>query len=196
MKSSRTMSHKESRPMDDVMEVESKADACASLTYPEAAYKLRCGDYAMLNDHACRVVSIKRGKTSKHGHAKMRVTGTDMFTNKKVMAVLPVSHKVYKPVVHTQELMFLDYDEHDEVAPLSLMDAETGEVRNDVHIDDSEAAAKLMQHVRKMQAVSGEVRDRSASDASEDSAAEHQDLMVTIIEAMGRACIKSIKLCK
>lgn len=59
------------------------ANAGAASTYPVQAGAIKQGGFAMLGGHPCKVVNIARSKPGKHGHAKVVLTGIDIFTGKK-----------------------------------------------------------------------------------------------------------------
>ena len=52
-------------------------------TTPIQAGQVKKGMFAMLKDRPCKVIDVSVSKTGKHGHAKARLTGTDVFNGKK-----------------------------------------------------------------------------------------------------------------
>ncbi len=54
-----------------------------SLTIPIEANHLKIGSYVMICDFPCRIKTIKKSKTGKHGHAKCNIVGIDVLYGKK-----------------------------------------------------------------------------------------------------------------
>lgn len=61
----------------------SSASAGASLSFPVPANDLRQGGHVLLQSKPCKINEIKKSKPGKHGHAKVVIFGTDIFTGKK-----------------------------------------------------------------------------------------------------------------
>ena len=55
----------------------------ASETYPMQCSALRKNGYVVMKGRPCKIVDMSTSKTGKHGHAKVNLTGIDIFTNKK-----------------------------------------------------------------------------------------------------------------
>ena len=47
---------------------------------------MKKGAHAMLKGFPCKVIEYSTSKTGKHGHAKAKITGLDIFTGKKYTA--------------------------------------------------------------------------------------------------------------
>ena len=176
-------------------DVETRADAQSAMTYPLAGYKLRQGDYVMVRDQPCKVKDLKVTKPSKHGHAKMRIVGVNVFDGKKLTDVSPVSHKVYVPFVKQTTYMLLDV--HPRTGVMSLLDGETCVVRDDVMMPTSgEVARELEQHLEARRAA----EDRASGSCNNAEEAvyvageeDERDVLVTVLEAMGRAEVCQVK---
>lgn len=54
--------------------------ATTGVRYVKAS-SIRVGDYIMIGDRACKVVTVSVSKTGKHGHAKVRFTFADIGTD-------------------------------------------------------------------------------------------------------------------
>lgn len=76
----------------------------ASKTIPTQASALRKGSYVLLKDKPCKIVDLSTSKTGKHGHAKIKMTGIDIFTGQKVEDLSPSTHNMEVPVVKKDEL--------------------------------------------------------------------------------------------
>ena len=76
----------------------------ASATIPTQASALRKGGYAMLKGFPCKIVDMSTSKTGKHGHAKIKMVGIDIFTGDKKEDLSPSTHTMEVPVVTKTEL--------------------------------------------------------------------------------------------
>ena len=70
------------------------AGAAGALTYPIQCSALRKNGYAMLKGHPCKIVDMSTSKTGKHGHAKVNLTGVDIFDGKKYEDMSPSTHNM------------------------------------------------------------------------------------------------------
>lgn len=87
---------------------------------------LKVGRYIIIDDETCRLVSIEKSKTGKHGHAKARIVAIGIFDGVKRSIVLPTDTKVNSPVIdkRTAQVNYIT----DATPPvLGLMDMETYE---------------------------------------------------------------------
>jgi len=60
---------------------------------------LKEGNYIIIDREPCKIVSLTKGKTSKHGEAKARVEGIGVFDEKKRQLVKPVTANVEVPII-------------------------------------------------------------------------------------------------
>ena len=49
------------------------------------------------NCTAPQIVSLTKSKSGKHGHAKVKMTGLDVFTGDKFIGYWPTSHTAFAP---------------------------------------------------------------------------------------------------
>lgn len=122
----------------------------------------------------------------------MCVVGVDIFDGKKVIAVNPTSHKVCVPHVKHVNLMLVDVDSFADTPEVSLMDPETGEVR-DMNLPDTKVGRELFKTFTE-RSEAGERRDSVSSVTSAAPADDDRDVIVTVMEAMDRSQIISFKL--
>merc|ERR1712216_1032447 len=74
---------------DDDTETFESADAGSSHTYPMEGGQIRKGGYIMIKQRPCKVSDVSTSKTGKHGHAKCHFVAIDIFTGKKMEALVP-----------------------------------------------------------------------------------------------------------
>ena len=55
-------------------------DAGASDTIPIKAGSCKKGVHVMIKGFPCKVIEVSTSKTGKHGHAKVNITGIDIFS--------------------------------------------------------------------------------------------------------------------
>ena len=75
------------------------------------ANSIKAGGYIILKGLPCKVVEVHKSKTGKHGSAKMRFVGIDIFTRKKVEDWYPGSDMVESPEVKKYDIRVTDMDE-------------------------------------------------------------------------------------
>ena len=123
--------------MDDI----NSGDAGASTTHPETANSMRKGDVVMLKGHPCKIVDYSSSKPGKHGAAKIKFCGLDVFTGSKYEEICSSTHNIDVPYVTRSEYTLMDVTEEDY---LNLMDAD-GNCREDIKLPkDDEATVKTI----------------------------------------------------
>ena len=124
-----------------------KTDAGASEFYPVECGTIKKGSYMVFGDNRpCKVVGYTTAKTGKHGHAKAKITGIDIFTGKKYEDSLPTSHNVEVPNIKRTPYTAIDVDAD---GYLTLMDKQ-GTTRQDLKLpDDTEDDQKLSERIRE-----------------------------------------------
>jgi len=60
---------------------------------------LKEGNYILIDGEPCKIISLTKGKTSKHGEAKGRVEAIGIFDGKKRSIVKPVTANVEVPII-------------------------------------------------------------------------------------------------
>jgi translation initiation factor 5A len=122
-------------------------DAGASDTIPIKAGSCKKGVHVMLKGNPCKIIEIATSKTGKHGHAKVNITGIDIFTGKKYQESSPTSHNLMQPIITKQDYQLIELDEDNF---LTLMD-ENGTVREDLSLDldDTDINNKLIEDFKK-----------------------------------------------
>ncbi|KAL6860522.1 translation initiation factor eIF5A [Amphichorda felina] len=116
------------------------ADAGASLTYPMQCSALRKNGFVVIKNRPCKIVDMSTSKTGKHGHAKVHLVATDIFTGKKYEDLSPSTHNMDVPNVSRREYQLLDISDD---GFLSLMN-DDGDVKDDVRMPDGETGDKIV----------------------------------------------------
>jgi translation initiation factor 5A len=132
--------------LDDEFIFES-GNAGASDTIPIKAGSCKKGIHVMLKGNPCKIIEIATSKTGKHGHAKVNITGIDIFSGKKYQESSPTSHNLMQPIITKQDYQLIELDEDNF---LTLMD-ENGAIREDLSLDpeDIESNNKLKEDFKK-----------------------------------------------
>ena len=65
-----------------------------ALVYPLQCSQLRKGGYVMMKGKPCKIVDMSTSKTGKHGHAKVNMTGIDIFDGRKYEDMSPSTHNM------------------------------------------------------------------------------------------------------
>ncbi|OLY84415.1 Eukaryotic translation initiation factor 5A [Smittium mucronatum] len=140
-------------------------DSGASLSFPMQCSALRKNGHVLIKGRPCKIVDMSTSKTGKHGHAKVNLTGIDIFTGKKYEDLSPSTHNMEVPNVKRAEYSLINIDD----GFLSLMDAD-GNMKDDNRLPE------------------GELGDQITADF--DSGKE---LNVTVLMAMGEEAVISYK---
>lgn len=122
------------------------ANAGAAPTFPVQANQLKQGGYVVLDGHPCKITNIARSKPGKHGHAKVVVTGTDIFTSKKHDAGVPAGHSMDVPVVKRTSYMLLNVGRE---GWLTLFDLSTGQEKIDVRLPEGFLGENMREKFRE-----------------------------------------------
>lgn len=85
---------------------------------PTNGAKIKLGHIVFIQQRPVKVSKTFHFKPGKHGSAKVRIEGKDIFTGKKYMETIAVSHTVYRPRIG--KILFTLTDIND--CTLSLMD--------------------------------------------------------------------------
>ncbi|KXN83981.1 Eukaryotic translation initiation factor 5A-2, partial [Leucoagaricus sp. SymC.cos] len=80
-----------------------QAGSGASHTVPAQCSTLRKNGFVMIKGRPCKIIDMSTSKTGKHGHAKVHLIGTDIFTSKKLEDISPSTHNMDVPIVTRTE---------------------------------------------------------------------------------------------
>jgi len=151
--------------------LEEGKEAWRDYCQPKQASAFRKGDAIVLQSHPCRLIEYSTSKTGKHGHAKCKFTGLDIFTGTKHMELQGASHSMLTFVLTKTEWMVMDIADQQ----VSLISSETNETRDDLCLPahDPALAADL----------------RKAWTAAQSAAS---DVVVTVLTAVGRSEIVAV----
>jgi translation initiation factor 5A len=123
-----------------------KTDAGASESYPVECGTIKKGSFMVFEGRPCKVVGYTTAKTGKHGHAKAKITGIDIFNGKKYEDSVPTSHTVNVPNIKRSAFTALDVDAD---GYLTLMDKQ-GNTRQDIRMpDETDDDKKLADRIRE-----------------------------------------------
>eukprot|EP01088_Endostelium_zonatum_P006903 TRINITY_DN19043_c0_g1_i1.p1 TRINITY_DN19043_c0_g1~~TRINITY_DN19043_c0_g1_i1.p1 ORF type:complete len:161 (-),score=41.29 TRINITY_DN19043_c0_g1_i1:51-533(-) len=113
------------------------ANADSSLTKPIKAGAIKKGTHVVLKGKPCKIVEYTTSKTGKHGHAKARMVGIDIFTDQKYVEISPTSHNMEEPFIDRKEYQLLNIAEDGYVSLLK----EDGTTKEDLKLvaDDPES---------------------------------------------------------
>ena len=166
---------------------------------------LRPGHYMMLQGEPCKVTRLSRVVPSKHGRATIHIVGVNVFSGARVTGKTPGGgSSVDSPVVTETTYVLLDVNPRTGV--MSLLNGDTGDVRDDVAIPTrSDVALELERLMASRRAAStstsGSVNNPEEEEEDEegrnaDEEVERCDALVTVtvLEAMGRAVVSEVKL--
>lgn len=106
----------------------------ASETYPQQCSSLRKNGHVMLKGHPCKIVEMTTSKTGKHGHAKVHLTGIDIFSGNKYEDLCPSTHNMDVPNVKRTDYQLTNIDDD---GFMSLMD-DSGDTREDLKLPNND----------------------------------------------------------
>ena len=132
------------------------AHAGASVTYPMQCSALRKNGHVVIKGRPCKIVEMSTSKTGKHGHAKVHLVATDIFTGRKYEDISPSTHNMDVPNVSRREYQLINIDD----GYLNLM-SNDGSSKDDVKVPEGELGEQINAQFE-----------------------EGKDLMVTIVSAM------------
>ncbi|KAL8964741.1 MAG: hypothetical protein Q9197_006822 [Variospora fuerteventurae] len=155
----------------------SSTNAEASFTNPTQASQLAKGDFILIKNHPCKIISKSTSKPGKHGHAKINFEALCLFTAKKYTDLHPAHATVEAPIVVRREYLLLDI----EGGYLSLWDQTAGgALKDDVRMPKTDESGTRMAEM-------GELLGRVWGKEGE------KDIMVTVLSAMGMEVVDGVK---
>lgn len=149
-------------------------------TRPLKASSFRKGSFILLKGKPCKVVSMSTSKTGKHGHAKVKFTGIDIYTQKKYQELQASTHPMMEVIVTKAEYFVADIDAKS--GQMSLLDSENN-AYDGITLDTTkftQTGADLSIDAQVYNAFKG--------------LPEGQELMVSVTRAMGHEMVMSFKL--
>ena len=111
------------------------------------AGSLKVGRYLVIDEEPCKVVSIEKSKTGKHGHAKARIVAVGVFDGTKRSVVYPSDFKVDSPVID-KRVAQVNYITDATPPVLGLMDMESYESFEMPMPDSKEVEGKIDQGIQ------------------------------------------------
>lgn len=117
---------------------------------------LRKNGHVVIKNRPCKIIDMSTSKTGKHGHAKVHLIATDIFTGKKLEDLCPSTHNMDVPVVKRTEYQLVCLQvpsSHVSLANLVQIDIsddgflnlidDNGNEKNDVRMPDGEVGDKI-----------------------------------------------------
>jgi len=125
----------------------SSGAAGAAETIPIRAGDVKKGTPVMLKDHPCKCIEVTTSKTGKHGHAKAKIVGLDVFTGSKYLEVCPTSHNMMQPVLTRSEWELTDISSSNQLVLMNL----AGEQKEDLDLpcDNSNVLTELSLSIKE-----------------------------------------------
>ncbi|KAI9505229.1 hypothetical protein GGI25_002200 [Coemansia spiralis] len=120
---------------------ESTAGANSSLTTPLQCSALRKGGHVVIKGRPCKIIDMSTSKTGKHGHAKVNLICTDVFTGKRLEDMSPSTHNMDVPILSRTDYLVIYIDEDDGF--LSMQTLDTAEPRDDIKVPDNELGEQI-----------------------------------------------------
>merc|ERR1719487_862977 len=114
------------------------ASAGASMTFPMQCSALRKNGHVVIKGRPCKIIDMSTSKTGKHGHAKVHLVATDIFTGKKLEDLSPSTHNMDVPNVVRNEYQLMNVDD----GFLNLLTADGGE-KNDVKVPEGQVGDEI-----------------------------------------------------
>ena len=103
------------------------------MTYPQQCSALRKNGHVVIKGRPCKIVDMSTSKTGKHGHAKVHLVATDIFTGRKYEDISPSTHNMDVPNVTRREYQLINIDD----GYLNLM-SNDGSSKDDVKVPEGE----------------------------------------------------------
>lgn len=122
----------------------------------------------MLKDKPCKIIDYSTSKTGKHGSAKAKIIGTDIFTGQKYEDICPTTSNMMCPNV-TRTDMLLTHIGDD--GYLSVLD-ENMEEKTDLKLPEGELGEDIKKRWEEE---------------------EDKDIFVTVLSAMGMEQVVGVK---
>jgi translation initiation factor 5A len=101
-----------------------EGDGKEGQTRPLKASAFRKGSYILLKGKPCKIVEMTTSKTGKHGHAKVKFVGVDIFTGKKYQELQGSTHAMDEVIVVKSEYTVMDIDDDGNITSLDDEDGE------------------------------------------------------------------------
>ena len=102
------------------------------------------GNYVMIGDKPCRVISTSKAKPGKHGSAKAIIVAVGILDDKKVEKSFGTSDLIDAPILKRTEYPLLNVDE--EFLELQM---ESGDVRSDIKFSEQESLKEVNDNIMK-----------------------------------------------
>ena len=142
---------------------------------PLKASAFRKGGYILLKGKPCKIVEMTTSKTGKHGHAKVKFVGVDIFTGKKYQELQGSTHAMSEVIVTKREYTVMDIDDEGNITSLDEEDAEGPALTVDTDENTENEVHKELW-------------------AAWQSMSDDQEMSISVTTAMGMDAIQSHKM--
>jgi len=109
------------------------------MSKPVELGSLKVGNYIIIDDEPCRIISLAKSKPGKHGSAKARVVAIGVFDGVKRSIVKPVDAQVEVPIIEKRSGQIIALLP----STVQLMDLETYEVFETSQPEDESLRSRL-----------------------------------------------------
>lgn len=121
------------------------------------ARTLKEGRYVLIDDEPCKILSIETSKPGKHGSAKMRIEGVNVFTGAKRSMICSVSEKVFQPMIDKRRAQVVSVH----ADKVQLMDMETYQMFEMPVPDDMKEQIEAGKEIEYMEAMGRQMITRA-----------------------------------
>jgi len=146
----------------------------AEQSEPVKCSSLRKNGHVLIKGFPCKIVDMSTSKTGKHGHAKVHLTGIDIFTEKKYEELCVSTHNMNVPIIERTDYQLIDID----VDSVTVLNEE----------------GEALEGMFKMPSLCDTDLDiaKQIKEAHDDG----KNVYVTVVSSMGTDAIKAFKVMK
>ncbi|XP_053205824.1 eukaryotic translation initiation factor 5A-1-like [Panonychus citri] len=114
-------------------------------TYSVQCSSLRTNGYVMIRDRPCKIMEMSNSKAGRHGQAKVKIVGHDMFTGKKYDDLCLPSRNIEVPIISRTEYQLIGIDNDG----FSTLNDEHGNTRKDIRLPESKLGETIREKFKQ-----------------------------------------------